>query len=90
MNVNRAVFKDRPVSVLRDELDLLTTDAEADKNYAVFVDDLVYGSKPSFDEVSQIFRMVATEFLTTAAGLSLAEQPQQMIGGLGHGFGRRL
>jgi hypothetical protein len=78
------------MQILRDELDLLATDAGAHENYAVFVDDLVYGSKPSFDEVSQIFRMVATEFLTTAAGLSLAEQPQQMIGGLGHGFGRRL
>ena len=84
------VFKDRPVSVLRDELDLLTTDAEADKNYAVFVDDLVYGSKPSFDGVSQTFRMVATSFLEAAVTPSLPEQPQQMIGGLGHGFGRRL
>jgi len=84
------VFKERPVSVLRDELDLLATDAEAHKNYAVFVDDLVYGSKPSFDEVSQTFRMVATSFLEAAATPTVPEQPQQTIGGFGHGFGRRL
>ncbi|MHB8189959.1 MAG: nucleotidyl transferase AbiEii/AbiGii toxin family protein [Ferrimicrobium sp.] len=84
------VFKERPLSVLRDELDLLAIDAEARNNYAVFVNDLVYGSKPSFDEVSQTFRMVATDFLTVAAKPSLSEQPQQMIGGSGHGFARRL
>ncbi len=83
------VFKERPLGVLGDELGILASDAEARKNYAVFVNDLVYGSKPSFDEVSQTFRKVATEFLAVAAGLSLAEQPQQMIGGFGLGFGRR-
>lgn len=80
------VFKERPVGVLRDELDLLATDAEAHENYVLFVDDLVYGSKPSFDEVSQTFRMVATGFLEAAT----PPQPQQTTGGFGHGFGRRL
>ncbi len=79
------VFNERPLGVLGDELGILASDAEARKNYAVFVDDHVYGSKPSFDEVSQTFRKVATEFLATAAELSLPEQPRQMIAG----FGRR-
>jgi hypothetical protein len=72
------VFKERPLGVLGDELSILASDAEARKNYAVFVNDLVYGSKPSFDEVSQTFRMAATGFLAAAAELSLAEQPQQI------------
>ena len=84
------VFKERPVDVLTQELDLLAGDAEARRNYAVFVNDLVYGSKPSFDEVSQTFRKVATEFLAAVAELLPSEQPQHRIGSLGYGLGRRL
>ncbi len=83
------VFRERPLSVLRDELGLLANDAEARKNYAVFVNDLVYGAKPSFDEVSHTFSTVAVEFLT-AAGLSLAEQPQRKVDGFGLGLGQHL
>ena len=79
-------FRERPLGVLEDELDILATDAEARENYAIFVNDLVYGSKPSFDEVSQTFVMVAKEFLKLAAKSSLAEQPQQITGNFGQEF----
>lgn len=80
-------FRERPLGVLEDELDILATDAEARENYSIFVNDLIYGSKPSFDEVSQTFVMVAKEFLKLAAKSSLAEQPQQMTGNFGQEFG---
>ena len=69
------VFKQRPLGVLGDELGVFASDTQARKNYEVFVNDLVYGLKPSFDEVSQTFRMVATEFLVAASKLSQTEQP---------------
>ncbi len=84
------VFRERPLSVLRNELNLLKTDPEAVNNYAVFVNDLVYGARPSFSDVSKTFHAVATEFLDTAVSLLPSERPWEVDGSVGHDISPHL
>ncbi len=78
------------MSVLRNELNLLKTDPEAVNNYAVFVNDLVYGARPSFSDVSKTFHAVATEFLDTAVSLLPSERPWEVDGSVGHDISPHL